>query len=109
MKKKAEVFYKRAFMLVLAVYLFVAFAMPAKAEGIAFTQEEKEYLAEAKILKVVSIDGAAPLHYLCIAYLQKKEPKAIITFYPAEMHAFTLCPSDKHSINPCLFSIVLSL
>lgn len=103
MKKKVEVFYKRAFMLVLAVYLFVAFAMPAKAGGIAFSQEEKEYLAEAKILKAVSIDGAAPLHYLCIAFLQKKEPKAIITFYPAEMHAFTLCPSDKHSVNPCLF------
>ena len=63
MNKIAGVFYKRTFMLVLAACLFMGFAIPVKAEGIAFTQEEKEYLAEAKVLKAVSIDGVAPHHY----------------------------------------------
>lgn len=63
MNKITGAFCKGAFMLIVATFLFVGFAMPARAEGIAFTQEEKEYLSEAKVLKAVSIDGAAPLHY----------------------------------------------
>ncbi|HZJ99907.1 MAG TPA: hypothetical protein VFC79_07865 [Tissierellaceae bacterium] len=56
-------FYKKALMLTLAVCIFIGFAMPAKAEGISFTQEEQEYLEKETILKAASIDGAAPLHY----------------------------------------------
>lgn len=63
MNKIAVVFYKRTFMLLLAVCLFMGFAVPARAEGVTFTQEEKDYLAEAKVLKAVSIEGVAPLHY----------------------------------------------
>jgi len=57
-------FYKKALMLTLAVCIFIGFAMPAKAEGISFTQEEREYLEKETILKAASIDGAAPLHYM---------------------------------------------
>lgn len=63
MSRTIGVFYKRALMLALVACIFMGFAVPAKAEGISLTQEEKEYLAEAGVLKAVSIDGAAPLHY----------------------------------------------
>ncbi len=50
-------------MLLFMVFLFVGFVTPVRAEEVLFTQEEKEYLAETKVLRAASVDGVAPLHY----------------------------------------------
>lgn len=63
MNKIVGGFYKKALMFTLAACIFIGFAIPAKAEGISFTQEEQEYLEKETILKAASIDGVAPLHY----------------------------------------------
>lgn len=61
--KIAEAFYKRALMVVLAACIVMGLALSAEGEALSFTQEEKDYLARKKVLKAVSIDGGAPLHY----------------------------------------------
>ncbi len=102
---------KRAFTLFLATLLFMGFSMPVKAAGIAFTQEEKEYLAESKVLKAVSIDGAAPLHYRD----SKGEIKGIAVNVLKEISNLTgiafeynLCDSIDHTFNSD-FDIVFGL
>lgn len=51
------------FTIALLCVFFVIAAIPAWASDIAFSQEEKDFLDEGKVLKAVSIDGGAPLHY----------------------------------------------
>ena len=46
------------------ICIFMGPVMPAEAEEIYFTQVEKDYINRATVLKVVSINGVAPLSYL---------------------------------------------
>lgn len=50
-------------MLVFAVGIFMSFSFNVKAGEVSFTQEEKDFIGKERVLKAVSIDGAAPLHY----------------------------------------------
>lgn len=63
MEKKINIFAQLFLVFIVAVSISTAIAMPVKAEGIAFNELEREYIANAKVLKASSNDGAAPLHY----------------------------------------------
>ncbi len=56
--------YKNVAAMIIFVINLSTIALPVKAHEIFFTQEEKEYLGKAPILKAASIDGGAPLHYI---------------------------------------------
>lgn len=64
MGRLVRIFNKRllTFIIISLVFVFTSTQI-VKAEEIVFTKEEKDYLAQGVVLKAVSIDGAAPLHY----------------------------------------------
>ncbi len=49
---------------VIIIYILITFAQSTPAEEIFFTEEEKDFINKASVLKVISIDGIAPLSYL---------------------------------------------
>ena len=56
-------FHRDVLMLIIFICIVIGFATPIKAEAISFTQEEMEFLDRGDVLKAVTIEGAAPLHY----------------------------------------------
>lgn len=52
-------------LLVLVLSFIVIIGKPRLVEAhLSLTQEEKDYIAKSSVIKAVSIDGAAPLHYI---------------------------------------------
>lgn len=63
MNIKINIFIARALMLFIVTGIFIGLAIPAKADGLALSHEEREYLSKKVTLKAASIEGAAPHHY----------------------------------------------
>ncbi len=54
---------KKSLMLVFSLLFFFLIGINSLASSLSLTQEEIEYIEEAKPIKASSIDGGAPLHY----------------------------------------------
>lgn len=61
---KGSIFRQAVMTLAVLVCLLAGGILPADAAGVSFTQEELDYIKEARVLKAVSIDGIAPLSHV---------------------------------------------